>query len=1705
MTGFGKVPDTIRDSSTGQDRRATQEERRNMRQDLRQQRSARMMNVGMLSMMMPMLAMGAAQSNPDSGVGKFAKDNMNSIMALSMLPFILPMLNSPIKLLAAGIVALIALYKVQGMQIKKSIQDGIAQGKAMGNTVAALEEFGKITGNVSATQIQDAKRKTNARELVPVDQTFGRSFANSEFGKTFIADFRKSATVAGVDAATLLGNKLAGAVSQGVISTEQADSIIVNIARQTNDQRLELDARAVLRQVVGPDGQDLLAKPLEVQTRLLLNNKELQNQVQLAFANVVEAEMGGSKIGRILGLGTGINKSEAVQLGLAGLAGAPVAAYGGVKAMGATTKFLSGTGMLAEGGTSAKVAADLKKTAETFKTGSRALTALKTARTAATVGAAASAGTGIGIPAAVGLAASTAILFGIEYGVRKFQQGQEKKKVGAVSGAVAGSSIQNLQAVQQSLDSITQTEDIQIQKLQTEKDIAKTAEKRLEIEKKMLDVRNTADKDRTEISKISGQILTSQADFYNSISSDDAKLKVKESYDIAYQDFAKNAIGAQKQSYINVDTLLNRDSGLLATKGLQSATNPQEIADAKANLEKIQAEIAAARLIANDANQSLAARSLAEATIANRQNFGLREAKTRYAEAQKSTTTDISEDQSAIFRMQVQSLIVGGVLSVESAETLISTMSANGKDYTQALQMRLDVQGGPEVERLGVAMSYLKDNDKKRVEIATAGMTGKEVNEFNNGLEELIKLPADVGIDINLEVNGEQDINAIRTLGKEITAIKDQFPDGKITRTTLELYQKSIGGEGKNATLDYGIENFGMIEKYAPEVRLQALVSLKTIEMSDSFKNDMNTAVENQFRTLNPTINPTLDPTGYAAAFNAWKLSEEGKAFALKVKPEMLQADLDLLFAEYTKQEAKRRAAEAAAKEKANNSWVDDILLKLKMLKQSTIDARKGLAELEKYFGSKAGKSANPYLDKEGKGVLSQIQKAAKNNKKTGKGGKKVAAPIELSPDFMAIIQDFNVDELQSFTKRYLNTDKAGNITGLKDTFKVMNEGIKTLGIAQFLRKQEELNIELDNQNQLFNKLVDPTGKYKWSVEQAAWAMEDAALAGALMRRDQLSPEELAKVNAQYAKRVKLLAAAKKTDMTEDISGKQNQSKALSLLTRAGVNFTDALDISKVSEYADEIALAYTAADSTGKMTAERAEEIRNKFKGYITDVKALRDAMFNLEQQSETRSDKITDQFAAEQARINVAGMAAFRAANKMSVEQYNLVTKEKETTLSQLQDQVTTYSDGLSAIEKLETTTNERYDAKAKLIDEQINALNKVLSINEDIAAQQQGQLTIADALTQGDISAAAKAAADYSAQQASVAGRSAMDGLEKQQSALEVARQKEIDNLATSINGRLYTKKQLNDEITRIQDQQIKPLEKEIKTRNELVAAFELGIEKQLKSLEIQGMTSEEWGAIKDAVGLLNDAYDAQVIDIDAIATSVGGVSGAWNTVTASINAATLAVGKYPGFTQTADKKTYATAKKKDKDGKDVDVYTEGPQAGYTTGGALYIAPSAAGGSGGGQTDPNKKGTFAEGLGKNDWLRQMPFDSQKAILKSMGYYAQGGFVSKGTDTVPAMLTPGEFIVKKSVADQYGALLESLNSGTYQNLQSPTYANMSNSSVNVRSGAGNSPAGNSSKVYNYNVGISVNSSNSSADDIAKAVMSEIKYIDSQRLRGQR
>ena len=100
---------------------------------------------------------------------------------------------------------------------------------------------------------------------------------------------------------------------------------------------------------------------------------------------------------------------------------------------------------------------------------------------------------------------------------------------------------------------------------------------------------------------------------------------------------------------------------------------------------------------------------------------------------------------------------------------------------------------------------------------------------------------------------------------------------------------------------------------------------------------------------------------------------------------------------------------------------------------------------------------------------------------------------------------------------------------------------------------------------------------------------------------------------------------------------------------------------------------------------------------------------------------------------------------------------------------------------------------------------------------------------------------------------------------------------------------------------------------------------------------------------------------------------------------------------------------------------------------------------------------------------------------VKRSMGgiipkYFSVGGF-AKGTDTVPAMLTPGEFIMSKYAVDTYGVdNMKKINNG--DSLGGTVYNNTYTLTVNAKT-------------------------NANPNDIAQAVMSTIKKVDDRRIRG--
>jgi hypothetical protein len=124
--------------------------------------------------------------------------------------------------------------------------------------------------------------------------------------------------------------------------------------------------------------------------------------------------------------------------------------------------------------------------------------------------------------------------------------------------------------------------------------------------------------------------------------------------------------------------------------------------------------------------------------------------------------------------------------------------------------------------------------------------------------------------------------------------------------------------------------------------------------------------------------------------------------------------------------------------------------------------------------------------------------------------------------------------------------------------------------------------------------------------------------------------------------------------------------------------------------------------------------------------------------------------------------------------------------------------------------------------------------------------------------------------------------------------------------------------------------------------------------------------------------------------------------------------------------------------------------------------------------------------------------PAPAQKMNMGGMvrKYMASGG-LARGTDTVPAMLTPGEYVINKDATQKFGPLLSAINSPTFK-IPGSSASNFAgtNPSNNITS------TDNSKTLYTYNLSVNVSNSNANPNDIARTVINQIRQIDNQRIR---
>ena len=525
-------------------------------------------------------------------------------------------------------------------------------------------------------------------------------------------------------------------------------------------------------------------------------------------------------------------------------------------------------------------------------------------------------------------------------------------------------------------------------------------------------------------------------------------------------------------------------------------------------------------------------------------------------------------------------------------------------------------------------------------------------------------------------------------------------------------------------------------------------------------------------------------------------------------------------------------------------------------------------------------------------------------------------------------------------------------------------------------------------------------------------------------------------------------AKAQRTAFVKLTAAGMDQAQALELVANA--NFAVAISHEKDAEKLKKLIQFYQDAQVAIKGT-ERAND----------PIKAFRDDMDKINEMLDVQERQAKAKYQPEIDRIN-----DLIDANEKAIEvkqRYSEINYDRP--IEQRQNQITELNHDLSLIEKTASTITEKYD-------KQREALEQVYSINSRIVDQQKAKISLADALTSGDISQAAQILQDIRDQEQTYAKEESLN-------ALEIAQTNEINALRSAgglsklqIEGQIYS---LGEEIYALEQKQA-IVSKEIVALQDANYNFKVGqlaaaeklLDNEMKLIEKQRLKyAEAELAIKSAEVQTNDYTEALKRAEEVLKRMAMLWASLGSKTSASLTTITGVVGGGAGNNYDEIDGINST-------------YID-PKTGHEM---LDLK------------DPDNAASARLQAQADAYFKVHP---EIDPLTGASRFATGGMVAGSgmTDKVRAMLTPGEFVMNKAATQKYGPLLERINESKYPGSLSlggtPAVNMVSNSSANSSN----------TSVYNYSLSVGVNGTSASPDDIARTVITQIRQMDARRLKG--
>jgi hypothetical protein len=853
-------------------------------------------------------------------------------------------------------------------------------------------------------------------------------------------------------------------------------------------------------------------------------------------------------------------------------------------------------------------------------------------------------------------------------------------------------------------------------------------------------------------------------------------------------------------------------------------------------------------------------------------------------------------------------------------------------------------------------------------------------------------------------------------------------------------------------------------------------------------------------------------------------------------------------------------------------SPLDELIKKIRDLRKAqqglTVGWGSSMKAMNALFTDSKGKVRNLVPGKDSKGKpLDPFNGLENNLRKKGMGQGAI--------DFLT---GLSVEDYKKIGPKFIEIDKKTGAIKVKNA-KQLNALLNNIAVGNFQNENEKFIANIKNQNSAVTKLMAAG----MSLEDAYAAVEDSQFAAAIATGNfttaQVKQMAATKNNStallQQQEQLKSVRTYFES-LTKAVTDQKVFSGLAKDLARMG------MDSSMIATVLSDPTLAKGLADQlkSGKKSAEDIAAAVKKIKDTQTekaitsinsgDMSAAFQPGYDAAQKLFDIQERMLDKqyraiFAADEARIVSAEALVTAKQKEIDAQEKNVEIAEKgveaaNKLIAVQNERNDKLSHDLKLMDKAAQSINEKYD-------KQKAALDKISSINSVIANQQKKQMSLADAITQGDISAAAQAAQELREQQAS-------DAIAEQSKAIDSVRELELSRL---VNDEGKTRLQIEEEqyvisekiysiqqnelktaqasvdaanaILKAKQDQLIPLQQGVTDAQAALKASQDALEAEKQKLTVLGKTKLEWEDMKlrvDAAQLANDKLmagqlaaalaTADIVDKtwkeindkladyfkkDGTSITIKEIHEIYQVImgaTGGSNGGTPPPAPAPVNAGNIDEvnKTVQDAQKK----LITDITTAGTSDVNISEVANNMASSlianteataALGGIAGVLSSARYTGQALVWAAQQAAEAKALKDAEEAAARlaatkalmsggadaaydrrtgysryAMGgmvgsYLASGGFGMKpiGTDIIPAMLTPGEFVVTKYGVENYGVdNLRAINAG--------------------------SKTSDSNSVYNYSLTVNAKS-DASPDDIARTVISQIKQIEGQRIRGNR